>query len=95
MIRSEHIKNAFSFAFALTLFAAAIAAPAATAREPKIRVLSEQELVDLMIGACIQSTRGCEAGDAIADIKKALADGKEFKLISTEGFPADGMVVAV
>ena len=93
MISLGFIKN--SFVFAVTLFAFLTGAQSASTQEPQIRVLSEQELVDLMIGACIQSTRGCEADDAIADIKKALADGKKFRLISTEGFPDDGMVVAV
>ncbi len=90
------IKNSFVFTLtSLTFVIFGLNAVAVNAQEPKIRVLSEQELVDLMIGACIQSTRGCEADDAIANIKKALSDGKQFKLISTEGFPADGMVVAV
>lgn len=93
MISINLFKSAFGLL--LMLLIALITVPTVSAQEPKIRVLSEQELVDLMIGACIQSTRGCEADDAIADIKKALADGKEFKLISTDGFPADGMVVAV
>lgn len=93
MTKLKPFKN--SFVFGAALLASTMCALAANAQEPQIRVLSEQELVDLMIGACIQSTRGCEADDAIADIKQALADGKEFKLISTEGFPKDGMVVAV
>lgn len=67
----------------------------AAAREPQIRTLSEQELIDMMVGACIQSTRSCESDEAIERIRAALAAGKEFKLMSTEGFPADGMVAAI
>lgn len=78
------------FLASLTLFSALV-----SAQGPEIRVLTEQELIDMMVGACIQSTRGCETDDAVADIRKALGEGKEFKLISTEGFPEDGMVVAV
>lgn len=93
MIKPALSKSPFLFAFAI--ISASMFASLVSAQQPEIRVLSEQELVDMMVGACIQSTRGCESDDAIADIRKALADGKEFKLISTEGFPAEGMVVAV
>lgn len=83
------------FQLTIALLAAALLSNLVFAQEPEIRVLSEQELIDLMVGACIQSTRGCESDKAIEDIKQALAEGKEFKLISTENFPVDGMVVAV
>jgi DUF917 family protein len=68
---------------------------AVTGQEPQTRILKEQELVDLLVGSCIQSTRGCDPEQSIKKVKEALNQGKQFKLISTNNFPADWMVVAV
>ena len=68
---------------------------AATVQEPQTRILKEQELVDMLVGSCIQSTRGCDPEQSIKKVKEALNQGKQFKLISTNNFPADWMVVAV
>ena len=64
-------------------------------QEPQTRILKEQELVDMLVGSCIQSTRGCDPEQSIKKVKEALNQGKQFKLISTNNFPADWMVVAV
>ena len=66
-----------------------------TAEEPQIRILKEQELVDMLVGSCIQSTRGCDPKESIKKINEALNKGKQFKIISTDNFPDDWMVVAV
>lgn len=84
-----------AFPIVLTLMVSVFTATAATGQEPKIRVLSEQELVDMLVGSCIQSTRGCESERSVSRVKEALAEGKKFRLISTENFPDDWMVVAV
>ena len=68
---------------------------AAAQSSPGSRILSEQELVDILVGSCIQSTRNCDPSESIKDIRQALAGGKEFRLLSTDNFPDDGMVVAV
>ncbi len=65
------------------------------AQEPQIRILGEQELVDMLVGSCIQSTRGCDPAPSIGRVKQALSEGRQFRLISTENFPDDWMVVAV
>ena len=49
----------------------------------------------MLVGSCIQSTRGCDSEQSIKQVKEALNKGKQFKLISTDNFPADWMVVAV
>ena len=67
----------------------------ATVQEPQTRILKEQELVDMLVGSCIQSTRGCDPEQSIKQVKEALKQGKQFKLISTDNFPDDWMVVAV
>ncbi len=68
---------------------------AAAQPKPQVRMLSERELVDILVGSCIQSTRNCDPSQSIEYVRQAVADGKEFKLISTNDFPDDGMVVAV
>ena len=60
-----------------------------------IRTLSEQNLVDIIVGSCIQSTRNCDPSLSIEKIKQVLSDGKVFTLISPEDIALDGMVVAV
>ena len=49
----------------------------------------------MLVGSCIQSTRGCDPEQSIEQVKEALKKGKQFKLISTNNFPDDWMVVAV
>jgi len=68
---------------------------AATVQEPQTRILKEQELIDMLVGSCIQSTRGCDPEQSIKQVKEALNKGKQFKLIAIDNFPADWMVVAV
>lgn len=63
--------------------------------ETPMRVLSEQNLVDILVGSCIQSTRNCDPSESIANVKAALSEGKVFKTIRVEHVPADGMVIAV
>jgi len=60
-----------------------------------LRTLTEQNLIDIMIGSCIQSTRNCDPSPFIKEIKTALAEGKTFRTIKTSEVPDDGMVVAV
>lgn len=65
------------------------------AKEPQIRVLQEQELIDMLVGSCIQSTRGCDSKPLVDQIKVALKSGKKFRMISSENFPDDWLVAAV
>lgn len=65
------------------------------ANDLKVRELTETELIDMLKGSCIQSTRTCDSSESISLIKKALQEGKKFKMISIDEFPDDGMVVAV
>ena len=84
-----------SMFISLMLFALSISANALAMQKPQIQELSEQDLVDILVGSCIQSTRNCDPRQSIDTIKQALAEGKTFKMISTDGFPDEGMVVAV
>jgi len=62
---------------------------------PELRTLTEQNLIDILIGSCIQSTRNCDPSGPIAEVKAALAAGKVFRTIKVKDVPEDGMVVAV
>ena len=65
------------------------------ADELKIKELSETQLIDMLKGSCIQSTRSCDPGPSISLIKEAIQAGRKFKMISVDDFPDDGIVVAV
>lgn len=81
------------FTVSVLSLGACVTVPAAS--EPDLRTLSEQNLVDILVGSCIQSTRNCDPSQSIAEVKAALADGKVFRTILPEDVPDDGMVVAV
>lgn len=82
-------------AMLLALSACETVPPATAPEPPQLRTLSEQNLIDIMVGSCIQSTRNCDPSESIAEIKSALAEGKVFRTISVDQIPDDGMVVAV
>lgn len=93
MQRSDSCSTLIRTALALLLCVMAVTASAQ--QGPQVRNLSEQDLVDIMVGSCIQSTRNCDPRGSIENIRQALASGKQFRMISTENFPSDGLVVAV
>ncbi|WP_395341339.1 DUF917 domain-containing protein [Ningiella sp. W23] len=63
--------------------------------EAPLRILNEQNLIDILVGSCIQSTRNCDPSQSIADVKKALSEGKVFRTIAPENVASDEMVIAV
>jgi DUF917 family protein len=58
-----------------------------------IRELSEQEVMDLMVGSSIQATRGNDSARMIKRMKEAIEDGKKFTMISVEDLPDSWNVV--
>jgi len=58
-------------------------------RTPPTRTLTEQELVDMMVGTSILCTRGGDTEGMITRIKAALAEGKHFRLIALQDVPDD------
>jgi DUF917 family protein len=60
---------------------------AAGADTPKLRTLTEQELVDMMVGTSILCTRGGDTEGMIHRIKAAVADGKRFQMVALEDVP--------
>lgn len=57
------------------------------------RLLSEQELADMMVGSSIQATRGNNSENLTRQMKAALVAGKKFEIISVETLPDDWTVV--
>ena len=93
MNTSSRVSGAIQRTLFLACFFGGVSAVAQDERQE--RILSEQDLVDILVGSCIQSTRNCDPARSIENVKQALLAGKEFKLISPESVPDDGMVVAV
>lgn len=84
-------RNAFAGIALVAAIALSLAPPAAA--QPKVRTLTEQELVDMMVGSSIQASRGSNSEGMIKRIKDALAQGKTFTMISVEDLPDDWMTV--
>lgn len=61
---------------------------------PNIRTLTEQEVIDILVGSSIQSTRNSNTAGMIKQAKTLLAQGKKFTMISVNDMPDDWMVVA-
>jgi len=47
-----------------------------------------------MLGAAIQSSRGDNTAANVAELKKALAEGKKFQMLSLEDLPDDWTIVS-
>lgn len=60
---------------------------------PRIRTLSEQEVVDLMVGAAIQGTRSSDTAAMVNRAKSMLGEGKAFRIISVDDLPQDWTIV--
>jgi DUF917 family protein len=60
---------------------------------PKIRTLSEQEVVDLMVGAAIQGTRSSDTAAMVRQAKAILDSGKKFQIVPVEEIPDDWNIV--
>ena len=78
-----------------TACVAAVTIPHATsAQQPKIRTLTEQEMVDMMVGTSIQSSRANNSANLIKRVKAAIAEGKKFTMVDLADLPDDWMVVS-
>jgi DUF917 family protein len=62
--------------------------------QPKVRALSEQDLVDMMQGSSIQATRGSDTGAMVRRVKELLAQGHPFTMIAVEDVPDDWTIAS-
>jgi DUF917 family protein len=66
---------------------------AAFAQQPKIRTLTEQELMDMVQGSTIQASRNNDTPGQVARIREALKQGKVFRMIELQDLPNTWMTV--
>src|SRR5207247_947161 len=59
------------------------------AQQPKLRTLTEQELVDMMLGSSIQASRSSNTPQTVQRVKEALAHGRKFTMVSVDDLPDD------
>src|SRR5688500_336177 len=59
----------------------------AGAQQPTVRLLSEQEPVDMMMGSSIQASRGNNTASMVQRLKDAIAQGRKFTIIAMEDVP--------
>jgi len=73
-------------AVCVLMLAASVPMPA---QAPPTRTLTEQELVDMMVGTSILCTRGGDTAGMIDRVKAALAQGRHFTMIALRDVPDD------
>jgi uncharacterized protein len=61
---------------------------------PRVRTLTEQEMVDMMQGSSIQASRSANTAPTIQAVKDGIAAGRKYTLIPLDEVP-DGWTVAV
>jgi hypothetical protein len=69
-----------------------IAGPASA--QPKVRALSEQDLVDMMQGSSIQATRGSDTASMVRRVEDLLAQGHTFTMIAVADVPDDWTIAS-
>jgi hypothetical protein len=79
---------------AVVLLVAVVVIPVAVRgqRPPRIRTLTEQEMVDMMQGSSIQASRSSATEPMVKQVKDAIAQGKKFTMISIDDLPDDWTV---
>lgn len=73
----------------ILLFAIGVSAQ----RAPKVRTLTEQEMVDMMQGSSIQASRSSNTETMVKTVHDAFAQGKKFTMLSLDDVPDDWTVV--
>lgn len=84
-------RNALVAAFILAMFSMPLNGADTSSRG---RLLTEQEVVDLMVGTSIMATRGNNSEGMIRRSIDALKKGMEFRVISIDELPEDATVVS-
>lgn len=74
--------------------AAALLSGTAAAQSPRIVTLSEQQVLDMMVGTSIQASRSSDSAELQQRAREAMAQGKQFMLIAPEDLPDDWMVIS-
>lgn len=64
------------------------------AAQPKVRPLSEQDLIDMLQGASIQASRGNNTESMVRRLKDVLARGRQITMIDVDDVPDDWTIVS-
>jgi uncharacterized protein len=94
-MRIGFARGVWGLAIAVGVIVALSSSGSLMAQQGKIRTLTEQELMDMMMGSSIQASRGANTGPTQERIKTALAQGKKFTMISVDDIPNDWTTVTV
>jgi DUF917 family protein len=62
--------------------------------QPKVRALTEQELIDMLLGSSIQASRGNNTESMVKRLKDAIAQGRKFTMVSVEDVPDDWTILS-
>jgi DUF917 family protein len=62
--------------------------------QPKVRTLTEQELIDMLLGSSIQASRGNNTESMVKRLKDAIAQGRKFTMVSVEDVPDDWTILS-
>jgi DUF917 family protein len=87
------MKRVAILAFSISLLVVGALTTRAQQR-PAVRTLTEQEVVDLLVGSSIQGTRNGNSAGMIQTARNLMAQGKKFTIVSPDDLPDDWMVVA-
>jgi hypothetical protein len=89
-------KGFFAVAF-LGVASMALLALSSKARawQPPVRTLTEQEIMDMMLGSSIQASRGANTQQTVDRMKGAIAQGRTFTMIGADDLPNDWTTVTV
>ena len=71
---------------------AAVGAPRAQ-QGPRVRTLTEQEVIDMTVGTAIQGTRSSDTDQMIRQVKSAMESGRQYRMVSVEDVPDDWNIV--
>lgn len=78
---------------ALSALAVAPRARAQASRQPRIRTLTEQEVMDMILGSSIQAARNSDTANMQKRAKEYLAQGKQFQIIAPDDVPDDWHII--
>ena len=70
-----------------------LARDAVAQRGPVARTLTEQEMVDMMVGSSIQASRSSDSQALITRVKELMAQGRVFTMLPIDALPDDWTVV--
>ena len=76
----------------IAVFALASQAVVWGQRAPKIRMLTEQEMIDMMQGSSIQASRSSNTAPMVQRVKDAMAAGTKYTMMSLDDLPDDWTV---